>query len=310
MAISVPSIRFLIAGGIVLLLAVGAVAFIGARRSGAEPPLPRVPAPAAPISAPVEAAVPRSAGQFLGVLLARSSIDIASGHEGRLDAVNVRLGDAVVSGESLARLEIPTVRFDLAMAEASAKAARVELDRAEVELAQAEEHGARREKLAAEGLASTEDLTTSRYQVRLAGVRIASAQAQIREKQARVEQLRHLSAETEIRAPFAGIIAARYANPGANVTPSTPILRLISAGDLFVRFAVPDEARSLATVGASVRVIVGTAVVRGIVDKIAPEVDAASRLVVVEARLGPEDMPAGALLSGEIARVSFEDAGP
>jgi RND family efflux transporter MFP subunit len=197
------------------------------------------------------------------------------------------------------------------MAEATVKTALVEQERAVVELAEAEERFARRKSLSADALASGEDLSTARYQHKLAETRLSAVRAQLAEKRSQVEKLRQSNADAEIRAPFDGIVAARYVDPGANVTPATPIVRLISAGDLFVRFAVPEEKARALAVGIAVRVSAGDdrASLRGSIEKVAPEIDAASRMVIVEARL---DKPGagGPVLSGEMAHVSIEERRP
>jgi multidrug efflux pump subunit AcrA (membrane-fusion protein) len=172
-----------------------------------------------------------------------------------------------------------------------------------VELAEAEERLARQQSLSAEALTSGEDLAAARYQAKLARVRVEATAAQVRQQRARAEKIRQVNAEAEIRAPFEGIIALRYIDPGARMRQSEPIVRLIAADERFVRFAVPEERAAEVVVGLPVRISAGRLELAGRVEKIAPEVDAASRMVLVEAGL---DISAGALnavLSGEIARV-------
>jgi RND family efflux transporter MFP subunit len=263
---------------------------------------------AAPSAAP--AARPLASAQesgFLGVALARSSADLAPRFEGRLRDVHVRLGDRVPVGALIATLDVPSLRFDLTIAEASLQAADVDQRRAAVELAQADEQLARRKALVEAALASGEDLAAAGYQQKLAATRVEAARALLAEKRSRVEQLRKSNADTQIRAPFEGIIAARYVDPGANVTPSRPIVRLISAHTLFVRFAVPEESAASLRLGEPVQIRAGEASLGGAVEKIAPEVDAASRMIIAEAHLNAEADQAP-VRSGEIVRV-FIDGG-
>lgn len=306
--------RTAIVGALALLSLAGTITLAsgrGAERarlktsaSPASPPQAARPAESAPIPSPAPQ-------RFLGVILARSSVDVAARFEGRLRAVHVRLGDSVSAGSLVASLDVPSLRSDLSIAEAALKSAEVDEERAAVELAEAEERFDRRKALSADALASGEDLATARYQHKLARTRLSATHAGLAEKRAQVDKLRKSNADAEILAPFEGIVAARYVDPGANVTSATPIVRLISAGDLFVRFAVPEEKASTLSVGAQVRVDTGDdhAALRGSIDKIAPEIDASSRMVIVEARL---DKPvAGApVLSGEMARVSIEERHP
>jgi RND family efflux transporter MFP subunit len=211
----------------------------------------------------------------------------------------------VPAGGRIARIDLPDARFGLEVAEASVREAQVELDRAQVELSQAEEKLARRQALVADALTSGEDLAAARYQAKLARVQVDAVGARLRQQRTRVEQLRQENAEAEIRASFEGIIAARYADPGARVEPGQPIVRLIAASERFVRFAVPEERVAEVEVGLPVRVAAGRLELLGRVEKIAPEIDPASRMVFVEAGLEQVASALDVVLSGEIARVSL-----
>ncbi|MFS8064933.1 MAG: efflux RND transporter periplasmic adaptor subunit [Byssovorax sp.] len=315
--------RTALVGGFILLSVAASISLartpgperVGGGAVSAEPKAAALVPSAASASAPpgVSSAPSAPASDFLGVILARASVDLAARFDGRIRAVHVRLGDVVPAGASVASLDIPTLRFDLNMAEAEVHAAEVAQSRAAVELTQAEERLGRRRALSAEALATGEDLAAATYQQRLAEVQVQSARAQLAGKRARVGQLRKNTDDTEIRAPFEAIVAARYVDPGANVTAATPIVRLLSARDFFVRFAVPEESAARLSVGAPVEVSLGGAApprpastLHGAVDKVSPEVDAASRMIIVEARLDAAALDMKAR-SGEMARVSIEE---
>ncbi|HEU4407281.1 MAG TPA: efflux RND transporter periplasmic adaptor subunit [Polyangiaceae bacterium] len=285
-----------------LACSLAAVAAGGTGRAEATAPPPPLPAPARPPPAP--AAPP---DEFLGVVLARASADVAPRLGGRLRAVFVRPGDAVGAGDAIAALDAPAVGFELREAEAARDAADAERGRAAIELSEAGELLARRRALSDAALASGEELTDATYRRALAAARADAARAQLAERHARAERLRRDRDDTLLRAPFAGVVAARYADPGANVTPSTPVVRLISAGDLFVRFAVPEGRAAGLAVGRRVLVRAGEGAepIGGAVDRIAPEIDAASRMLFAEADLPPGERGAPA---GGLARVSLVPA--
>ena len=134
------------------------------------------------------------------------------------------------------------------------------------------------------------------------------ATAQLGEKRARAAQLRQLRAETELRAPFEGIVAARYVDAGANVTATTRVVRLISSKPPFVRFAVPEKSRHNLTKGQKVRVEIDgeKRFMLATVVTIAPEIDGASRATIVEASLDRSD-EMGPLRSGSMTHVTLED---
>jgi RND family efflux transporter MFP subunit len=295
-------------GAIALLSIAGSFAFAMSRQAG----LPASPdvthaaeaPPAASVFAPT---VPEE--DFLGIVLARTTADIAPRFDGRLLDVHVRLGDRVAAGAPIATLDVPSLKFDLRVAEANLQAAGAEQKRTSVELAESEERLKRRKALSAEALVTGEDLSATDYQQKLAQARMQATHAQLAERRAQVDKLRQDNADTVIRAPFAGIIAARYADPGSNVSPSAPIVRLISADDLFVRFAVPEDRAAHVQIGNKVTVRIGErrSELPGTIEKVAPEVDAASRMVFVEAQLEKVD-PKTQVLSGGLTRVSIDGA--
>lgn len=298
------------AAGAAVALSVGAV---GAATVWQTPPravIPEVRAAAeGPRRASAEPAAVEPQGEFLGVVLTRGTAELAPRLQGRLREVFVRLGDHVAAGAPIAEVEVPSLTFDLRQAEAGLQGAVVEQQRATVELAEADEKWSRRRTLFAEGLSTKEELAAADYQRRRAAAQVEAVKAQIAEQQAKVARLRQDNADRVVRAPFDGVISSRYVDPGANVTPSTPIVRLIHPSGLFTRFAVPEQRLDALAVGRPLRVWVGASrtELRGTIEKVAPEVDTASRMIVVEALLATSTA-APMMLVGEIARVSVDDA--
>jgi RND family efflux transporter MFP subunit len=262
-------------------------------------------------SAPsVNAAAPRAA--YLGVVLARTSADIAPRFDGRLATVNVRVGDSVAQGAVLATLSVPTLRYDLRVAEAELQAATLDVDRASTELNQATERFARKQRLDAEHLALADDVTGADYQSRLAKTRLSSARSVASERRAQVERLRQDEGDTQIVAPFDGVVAARYVDPGMSVHSLVPVVRLITMNDILARFAVPqaDAARIGIGDGVRIRTTETHRDLRGAVERVAAEVEPASRLIFVEARVTSGAAPSSAVPSGELARVEIASEAP
>jgi hypothetical protein len=90
------------------------------------------------------------------------------------------------------------------------------------------------------------------------------------------------------------------------VRQGTPVVRLLESGDLRVRFAMPEDVEEPA-VGFPVRIEVAGQIVHGTVDKVAPEIDAAARMIFAEASLAPP-WPRNRLRSGQVAHVAVERA--
>lgn len=267
-------------------------------------PVPEPAAPAAParrVETPAPA--PSQRRGWTGVVVARESVDVTAEAQGRVRAVYVQIGDAVAPGDRIASLDAAIPGQDLEMARSSLRAAEADAQRTTEELSAARVRNERRR--ANPELFSKEELAEMELGVKTATAAVKVAEARVSEARARVRQLDAALGQSEVRAPFAGRVAERFVDQGAVVGPGTALVRLISAGDLMVRAAVPpEEARNLA-VGDPVTAKPRDAgdAVRGTVQRIAPEVDAASQMVLIEVRLDPDNSARGALQTGQVVDV-------
>ncbi len=244
---------------------------------------------------------------FVGVVVAGRAVDIAPRMSGRLEIIRVKVGEQLASNGSIATLDTAVIRQDLNMGEAKLRIARADEKRASTESAQAADNLATLTGLQSSGHISAKELAAAQYQEKVASAGLDAAHAHVAEAQANVAQLRENLAQAHVRAPFAGTVSERYLDSGSMVSPSTPIIRLISSEDLRVRFAVPEELVGTVALGmaVSVEVTALNVIVQGAIETIAPEVDIASRHVLAEARLEPvPESFKRPIPSGLVARVS------
>lgn len=238
---------------------------------------------------------------LLGVVVARYVVEVAARAEGRVTAISVQLGDRVERGATVASLDDRSLRDEMAAARAALRALAADRDKTASQLAEAREKKLRDERVS--HVLSDEELARVGYEEKYAESQLQITQARLDEQQAKVAVLERSLEETQVRAPFDGSIAARYVAPGAMVNSGTPIVRLVSSGDALVRFAIPEALGPQVRVGMPVTVDVDGATLSGTVEKLAPEVDAASRMVVAEARVVVPDGHLEMALAGRVARV-------
>ncbi|MFY9820861.1 MAG: efflux RND transporter periplasmic adaptor subunit [Thermoanaerobaculia bacterium] len=271
-------------------------------------PSAAVDAPAPKLAAkpaPAPAVEPERKG-WLGVVVARESVDVTADSQGRLQAVYVSIGDRVKRGDRIASLDTRIAAQDLEMARSSLRGDEADERRAADELSEAQARNDRRQKNPE--FFSKEDLADNALKVKTATAALEVARSRTAEQRAKIKQLETSLGRNEIRAPFDGQVAARFADAGALVGPGTPVVRLISAGDLMVRAAVPPEEARHLTPGKPVTATVRTLglAVPGTIQRIAPEVDAASQMVLIEVRL---DLAAGSesrLQTGQVVDVALK----
>ncbi len=250
-------------------------------------------------------AEPTSEDGFLGVVVALQSVELSAKFDGTLERLDVHVGDRVKRGAPIARLDGRSIARDLAMSEASLRVAEAEHDRLVVELEDAADHRSRLQRIS--NLVAREQIVAAESQEKIAAARLRSAAADLSGKRERIDQLKETSRDVQIVSPFDGTIAARYVESGTTVSRSTPIVRIINPTSLVIRFAVPEEQAASVTVGRSVTVHVPSVdlTADGVLESIVPEIDAALRMVVVEARLSVNPDRAYTIPFGATARVLF-----
>lgn len=210
-----------------------------------------------------------------------------AGH--RIERVLVEVGDRVRKGQALLQLDTRTLQVNLRRAEAGYAQARANLDLATAS-------ATRGEQLLARQLISQSNFDELRSARAAADAQLQSAAA---ERDAARLQLSYAT----LRAPDAGIVSARVAQPGQIVASGVELLRLIRQGRLEWRAELAEADLVRVTPGARVwvRAPDGTDVA-GKVRAISPALDTASRTGLVYADLPqPGALRAGTFAEGRIA---------
>jgi RND family efflux transporter MFP subunit len=281
-----------------------AAAGCGDRNATAAAPAPKpASSPTRAAAAPLFPAAAPHAG-WIGVVVARESVDVKADSQGRLQSMRVSIGDQVRKGDPIATLDTSLATQDLEMARSVLAGSQAELRRAAAELTEAQARNDRRQKNP--DFFSKEDLAQAALQAKTAQEAYEVARSHAAEQEARVRQLTTTLSHNDIRAPFDGRVAERFADPGAIVGPGSSLVRLISSGDLLVRAAVPPEEARRLKVGDPVAVSVRTQgfQIPGAIQRIAPEVDGASQMVLIEVHLATPPGGEGRLQTGLVVDVA------
>jgi multidrug efflux pump subunit AcrA (membrane-fusion protein) len=222
--------------------------------------------------------------------------------------VLVEIGDRVEQGQPLVALDTFSIEQELEMAQKLLEIAKSELARAEREYEYAnwenEIKSAFKPETFDDRPLGEVEFRRAELEVHLAEHAVEITKATIAREEANIAQLEEKLANATIRAPSAGIVGACYLEPGATVGRGTPIVRLISV-ELWVRFAVEEQDVARIEVGAPVTVALDAlgSKVTGTIEHLAPEVDPALGLMIVEAELESDDQSTAKLKPGMVARV-------
>lgn len=187
---------------------------------------------------------------------------------GYISAISVDKGDAVKSGQVIARIEVPELQADLAKSKAEVNAASIEVKRM---------HEAR---------AKSPDLVLPQT--------VDELEAKLAIAKAGMERITTLLAFAEIKAPFDGIVTARHVDAGALVTANTSkIVEIVDASTLRLQIPVTEMETSLVAVGKPVKAQIdasGPAPVEASISRIAYALDPATRTMLAEADLKNADL--------------------
>ena len=246
----------------------------------ARPGAPGRSAAAVPVE--VAMATRRSISSFLetnGTLEAENEVDLVARTSGPIVDLRVEEGDAVRKDQILARLDEVEHRAELEIARVVLNKARQAYERAKT--------------LSGENLISPES-----YE---------QAESDFEAAQAQVEAREILLGYTRIRAPFAGLIVARYIKLAEQVGPDTALFRISDFDPLLCPVQVPERSLSLLRKGQRAYLIVDPyprEQFEASVLRISPVVDAATGTIKVTLKVRAKDR----LRPGMFSRVFIETA--
>ena len=261
-----------------------------------------------------------------GYVVAQRRAAVSSKGTGRLIELRVREGSVVKAGELIGRLDasdvqatIAAARAGTAQAQAGIRQAEAALGQSRAELANAEVELKRQKTLQDQGFISAQAVDAAQRRLDVARSALATGQAAVASAQAAHQtslaqvQVQAVSlANTEIRAPFDGVVLVKNANVGDMITPfssaagtSGAVVTLADMGTLEVEADVSESnvARVLAEqpVEITLDALPGTRF-RGTVARIVPTVDRAKATVMTKIRFETLD---ARILPEMSAKVSF-----
>ena len=166
-----------------------------------------------------------------GYVVARRMATVSAKVTGKVQEILVEEGMSVKKDQVLARLDPVNIQTVLTMSERELDAARRNLAEIEVRLADAQRMLARNEELVKQKLVSESALDTSRADVNALAARLEASRAQVKVSESQVAMRKIDYNDLEVRAPFAGVVISKDAQPGEIISP-------MSAGGGFTRTGI------------------------------------------------------------------------
>ena len=211
-----------------------------------------------------------------GTLLANEEVELRSEISGRVTGVFFEEGKRVKQGELLLKI------FDREL--------RAQLKRKEVEEKQASDEEQRKRKLLEIQVISQEE-----YDKALNALQMIQADREAIESQL---------AETEIMAPFDGVVGLRYVSEGGYVTPSVLIATMQDTDPMKVEFSVPEKYAGQLKNGTEISVRIGDSQqeYKGVIYAVESKIDFETRTMKARAKI---PNPGDNLIPGSFAKVEI-----
>ncbi|MES2883617.1 MAG: efflux RND transporter periplasmic adaptor subunit [Pseudomonadota bacterium] len=154
-----------------------------------------------------------------GYVVARRQATVSAKLTGKVIAINFEEGQSVAEGEVLARLDPSNLDAQMGLSRAQIEQARAQLAEIRVSLANAERDASRTRDLVGKKLIPQSTADSAETSVGQLQARLASAEQGVRVAQQQGTVTQRSLDDTVVRAPFAGVITVKNAQPGELISP-------------------------------------------------------------------------------------------
>lgn len=239
----------------------------------------------------------------VGNLIGAVTVEVVPKTSGRLDAIQVRLGDRVKRGQVIAKVEDRELSEQVKQAQASFEVASASVRQREADLKFANTNLQRSQNLFGRQLLPKSTLDDAEARSEAAAAQLDLARAQFAQAKARLDELRISLSNTIVVSPVDGFVGRRNLDPGAFVSANTPVVSVVDIH--FVRLVAGLVEKDLRRVAAGMPADVEVDAFPGEVffakiARVAPVLDPATRTAQIEVEV---PNPVFRLKPGMYARV-------
>jgi HlyD family secretion protein len=166
-----------------------------------------------------------------GYVTARRAATVSSKVTGKVIEVLIEEGMKVTNNQVVARLDDSNIKASLDVAQAQLASAKAALEQTRAQLKQASQEFQRTTELAKQHIASQSDLDLAESNAKSLAAHLAQQELEITVADRQLASWQQQLDDMTIRAPFAGVITTKDAQPGEMISP-------VSAGGGFTRTGI------------------------------------------------------------------------
>lgn len=227
-----------------------------------------------------------------GTVEAKQRAHLAPLDAGRVEQLEVEIGDIVTTGQTLLSLDSKLAELEVQAAKASLMATQVNLNEAN--------------RLYQAVLMLSKQQLVAQTLISERAALLANSEAQLANAQATLSLRQELLNRHTLQAPFAGVIAQRNVDLGEWITQQTPVLTLVAQDDLRLTISIPQQyySRLAKQLNVSVKVVpdsVDAASFSAVLNRFVPVSDPVTRTFMAQIDLPKESN----LVAGMSARAQI-----
>lgn len=166
----------------------------------------------------------------VGNLIGKATVDVVPRVAGRIESIQVQLGDRVTRGQAVAKLEDRAVREQVNQVRANIEVNQATLKARENDAVVAKNAFDRARTSFERGLVSQQGLEDAEARYNSAASQVTVAQAQLVSTQARLDELTVTLNDTSVLSPVDGFVGRRNLDVGAFAGANTVIISVVDIG--------------------------------------------------------------------------------
>jgi RND family efflux transporter MFP subunit len=203
--------------------------------------------PANVILSKVEKKLSQQTHRVIGTLRAKSRSMLAAREAGAILEVLVKEGDLVKEGSVIAKIDPRRLDAQLLEAKAAVTEAHALVTQRKAEKTRASTDLKMKEQLFAQKAISESEVLDARRGADVAEALVSAAEESLGAMEARVNLVKVRREDLEIRAPFTGRVLACHTEIGEWVTPGSPVVTMVSVGEIEAWLQVPERFATIAS---------------------------------------------------------------
>lgn len=241
----------------------------------------------------------------IGIVEAEYRYEIGPTFSGRLQSINVQVGDLVAAGQLLGNMAPVDLDDKIQSQQANINRAKASLQEVSARQQLAQTQAERYQKLFTAGSVSDEIVITKQQELAIANAAIAVTKAEITKSETDLAALLSQKQHLQLIAPVAGIVSLRNAEAGSTVMAGQTVIEIIDPNSLWVNVRFNQLSAIGLTSGLASNIVLRSRNQQSIQGKIARlelKADAVTEETLAKATF--DTMPQPLPLIGELAEVT------